>query len=131
MLRKRQLIGDLTDVTSLAAGKLAVTTAPNDGMVLVAEALATFRLLAAEKRISLEVEVAGAPLLVVCDRGRILQVLANLLGIPSSSRLTGARSLRVSRALEPRFAFPSWTRVRASRRTSSKLFSNGSGKPGR
>jgi len=78
--RMKRLLSDLTDVTSLAAGKFAVTTAPNDGKALVAESLAAFRLLAAEKRISLKGDAADAPLLVVCDRGRILQVLANLLG---------------------------------------------------
>jgi signal transduction histidine kinase len=78
--RMKRLIGDLTDVTSLAAGHLAVTTAPQDVEALVAEALATFRLLAAEKQISLKAEVADAPLIVACDGGRILQVLANIVG---------------------------------------------------
>ena len=77
--RMKRLLDDLTDVTSLTAGKFAVTTAPNDGEALVAEALAAFGLLAAEKGISLDVEV-DAPFLVMCDRGRILQVLTNLLG---------------------------------------------------
>lgn len=78
--RMKRLIGDLTDVTSLAAGKLAITALPQDGKDLVAEALASFRLLAAEKGISLEGDAPGVPLPLVCDRGRILQVLTNLLG---------------------------------------------------
>lgn len=78
--RMSRLVGDLTDVTSLAAGKLAVTTAPNDAKTLVAEAMATFRAVAAEKRISLAVEVPDVPLPVVCDHGRTMQVLTNLVG---------------------------------------------------
>ena len=78
--RMKRLISDLTDVTSLSAGKFAVTTAADDGKALVAETVATFRLLAAEKRIRLEGDADDAPLVVACDRGRILQVLANLLG---------------------------------------------------
>lgn len=78
--RMKRLVGDLTDVTSLEAGKLAVTTTVNDGGELVAEAVAAFRLLAAEKGIALEGDTIGAPLLLSCDRDRSLQVLANLLG---------------------------------------------------
>jgi signal transduction histidine kinase len=78
--RMKRLVGDLTDVTSLDAGELAVTTAANDGRELVAETVAAFRLLAAEKGIALDGDTIGAPLLLSCDRDRILQVLANLLG---------------------------------------------------
>jgi signal transduction histidine kinase len=78
--RMKRLIGDLTDVTSLSAGKLAIVTAPNDGRALAAEAVETFRMLAGEKHIQLTADLVVAPLPVQCDRGRILQVLANLLG---------------------------------------------------
>jgi signal transduction histidine kinase len=78
--RMRRLIGDLTDVTSLGAGKLSITSTPSDQGVMVAEAIETFQILAAEKRIELEAECAGAPLSVVCDHGRIVQVLVNLIG---------------------------------------------------
>jgi signal transduction histidine kinase len=77
--RMKRLISDLTDVTSLAAGKLAITTAEHDASALVAEAVEAFRGLASEKRILLEAERADS-VLVICDRGRILQVLSNLLG---------------------------------------------------
>jgi signal transduction histidine kinase len=78
--RMKRLIGDLTDVTSLANGKLAITTGPHDARTLVAEARDTFRMVAAEKQIALEIDNPEAPLLVVCDHGRILQVLVNLVG---------------------------------------------------
>jgi signal transduction histidine kinase len=76
----KRLVGDLTDVTSLEAGQLAVATSPNDGRELVQETLESFRPLAAEKGIMLEGQVGDVPLLLMCDRGRILQVLANLVG---------------------------------------------------
>ena len=77
--RMRRLIGDLVDVTSLTAGKLAVKSEARDSRALVAEALETFRLLATEKGLSIQSEVSDQPLLVVLDHDRILQVLANLL----------------------------------------------------
>ena len=97
--RMKRLIADLTDVTSLCAGKLALTTAPDDARVLIAEALDTFRLLAAEKRIRLETETVSASLPVVSDHGRILQVLVNLVGnavkfTPEGGRVS-ARAARV------------------------------------
>jgi signal transduction histidine kinase len=78
--RMRRLIGDLTDVTSLGAGKLSITTTPSDQSVLVAEAIETFQLLAAEKGIELQAEPVGAPLAIPCDHGRIVQVLVNIIG---------------------------------------------------
>ena len=78
--RMRRLIGDLTDVTSLAAGKLAITNAPNDQGALISEAVESFQVLATEKQIQLDREVADAPLPVLCDHGRIVQVLVNLVG---------------------------------------------------
>jgi signal transduction histidine kinase len=78
--RMRRLIGDLTDVTSLGAGKLSITSTPTDQGLMVAEAIEAFQLLAAEKRIELEADSAGAPLSIRCDHGRIVQVLVNLVG---------------------------------------------------
>ena len=78
--RMRRLIGDLTDVTSLGAGKLSITSTPTDQGLMVAEALEAFQILAAEKRIELEADSGGAPLAVRCDHGRIVQVLVNLVG---------------------------------------------------
>jgi signal transduction histidine kinase len=77
--RMKRLIGDLVDVTSIAAGKLAMLPTAVEVGPLVLEALEAFRLFALEKRIALEVDIAELPSPLVCDRGRVLQVLANLL----------------------------------------------------
>jgi signal transduction histidine kinase len=77
--RMKRLISDLVDVTSIAAGRLAVTAGPGDSRALVVEALETFRPLASAKGISLESEMPERTLLVAFDHDRILQVLANIM----------------------------------------------------
>jgi len=77
--RMNRLIGDLVDVTSIDAGKLAMTPIEGDAAALVAEATETFQPAALEKGIFLSAEVPAGPLLAVFDRDRMLQVLANLI----------------------------------------------------
>ena len=77
--RMNRLIGDLVDVASIDAGKLAVTPATRDLAILIAEAVDTFRATASEKGLSLGTRIDAAPLLAAFDHHRILQVLANLI----------------------------------------------------
>jgi signal transduction histidine kinase len=77
--RMLRLIGDLVDVTSIDAGKLAVTPRSQDLYALVAEALATFEPVASAKGISLLLESAESSVLADFDHDRMMQVLANLL----------------------------------------------------
>lgn len=77
--RMVRLIGDLVDVTSIDAGKLAVTPSRQDLNALVAEAAATFEPVASAKGISLLFESAESPVLADFDHDRMMQVLANLL----------------------------------------------------
>ena len=77
--RMDTLIGDLLDVASIEAGKLAVTPARADAAALVEEAVETFRVVAQEKKISLE-SVLGEPAIMGdLDYERMLQVLGNLI----------------------------------------------------
>src|SRR5688572_28957342 len=78
--RMNRLIGDLVDVASIDAGRLAVVPAPGDVTVLIAEAVAAFSPTAFEHGISLEHDADEAPLPADFDHDRMLQVLANLLG---------------------------------------------------
>ncbi len=78
--RMTRLIGDLVDVSSLEAGKLGVDVAPGDATALVTEALDAFRPTASAKGISLEPGHLEPSLVATFDHGRILQVLANLIG---------------------------------------------------
>jgi signal transduction histidine kinase len=76
--RMNRLIGDLVDVASIDAGKLAMIPAAGDGAALVTEAVDTFRAAASAKGVSLESDVSG-PLPADFDHGRMLQVFANLI----------------------------------------------------
>jgi signal transduction histidine kinase len=78
--RMNRLIGDLVDVTSIDAGKLAVSPAPGNATALLEEAVKTFEAAALAKGIALETEMAeGPPLLGQLDHDRVMQVLANLI----------------------------------------------------
>jgi signal transduction histidine kinase len=78
--RMNRLIGDLTDVASIDAGKLAISPSPGDLAIVITEAEDSFRTTASDKGISLQTRIAvGGPLTAMFDHDRILQVLANLI----------------------------------------------------
>jgi signal transduction histidine kinase len=77
--RMERLIGDLVDVASVDAGKLAVVPTPGNLAGLIAEATETFQTSAASRGITLESLVDAAPLQASFDHNRILQVLGNLV----------------------------------------------------
>jgi signal transduction histidine kinase len=77
--RMNRLIGDLVDVTSIDAGKLAMIPVDGDAGALVREAADTFQVAAAAKGVVLSAEVPTTPLPASFDPDRLLQVFANLL----------------------------------------------------
>ncbi|MEP6769981.1 MAG: HAMP domain-containing sensor histidine kinase [Acidobacteriota bacterium] len=77
--RMTRLIGDLVDVVSIDAGKLAVAPVRQDCRALIDETMATFLPIAAGKNISLT-KTEPPPLVADFDSERLLQVLANLIG---------------------------------------------------
>jgi signal transduction histidine kinase len=74
------LIRDLLDVSALEAGRLRMEPEAEAVGPLVVEAIELARPLAEEKHIHLTAEGAVLDTRVICDHGRILQVLGNLLG---------------------------------------------------
>ena len=78
--RMNRLIGDLVDVTSIDAGKLAMTPVEADAAAALAEAAEAFQPAALEKGVSLKAVVPAGALLGEFDHDRLLQVLANLIG---------------------------------------------------
>ncbi len=76
--RMKRLIDDLTDVSSIDAGKLAVLPAPGNLAPVISEAVIALRGAAAAKGVSLELP-PEQPLLAIFDAGRVLQVLINLI----------------------------------------------------
>ena len=88
-----RLIGDLVDVASIDAGRLAMTPAEADATALVLEATETFQAASREKGLTLVAEVPPEPLRALFDYGRMLQVLANLIAnaikfTPRDGRIT-------------------------------------------
>ena len=77
--RMNRLIGDLVDVVSIDAGRLACALVPSDPLPLIAATLEMFRDAAAEKGILLESEIRGPLPRATFDHERMLQVLSNLV----------------------------------------------------
>ncbi|HET7160375.1 MAG TPA: HAMP domain-containing sensor histidine kinase, partial [Burkholderiales bacterium] len=99
--RMNRLIGDLVDVVSIDAGKLAVDPQRCNAAQLITEAVDTFSHSAHEHGILLKSETGERPLLGVFDSDRMLQVLANL--ISNAIKFTGhggAVTVRCERAGE-------------------------------
>ncbi|MDQ6891764.1 MAG: ATP-binding protein [Acidobacteriota bacterium] len=85
--RMDRLIGDLVDVVSIDAGKLALKRVREDCTPLIDEAIDGFREIAAEKNVFLT-KIPQASLMAELDPQRVLQVLANL--IANSIKFTAA-----------------------------------------
>ena len=77
--RMNGLIGDLIDVASIDAGKLAVRPSAVNGVELITEAIDAFAHVAQEKRVTLKYESSERALAATLDHDRMLQVLANLI----------------------------------------------------
>ena len=76
--RMGRLIGDLVDIASIDAGKLAVLLNEADAADVVLEAVETWGPPAATKGVALEA-VAHGPVVARFDHERVLQVLGNLI----------------------------------------------------
>jgi signal transduction histidine kinase len=77
--RMERLIGDLLDMASIEAGQLAISKLDLAFNALVEEAIESSRSEASRKSLRLEVQLPSQEILLSCDRGRILQVLSNLI----------------------------------------------------
>lgn len=87
-----RLLQDLLDITQIDAGQLFVNREQTEVAFLMSEARTMFEQLAKERSIDLHCSVAPGLPPVYVDRGRILQVLSNLLGnalkfVPSGGRI--------------------------------------------
>jgi signal transduction histidine kinase len=78
--RMERIIADLLDVARIESGQLVIDPGDHEASSIVVEAAEMFEEVAASRQIALKTaaEPLGAP--VRCDRGRILQVLSNLVG---------------------------------------------------
>jgi signal transduction histidine kinase len=87
--RMNRLIGDLVDIASIDAGKLAVRCDEQNVVDLTREAVETFARVAADKGVSLELRAPTDALVAWCDEGRLLQVLNNLINNALKFTATG------------------------------------------
>jgi signal transduction histidine kinase len=91
-----RLVDDLLDVARIDAGSLRVIRTGCDARVLAQDALLAVQPLADQKGIALEARLPAPGVLVHCDRHRILQVFANLLGNAVKFTQEGGVHLEVS-----------------------------------
>jgi signal transduction histidine kinase len=98
--RMNRLIGDLVDVTSIDAGKLAMAPTEGDAARVVTEATDVFQSAAQAKGVSLAAELPDHPLPAEFDHDRMLQVFANL--ISNAIKFTPAQGTITVRAEAPR-----------------------------
>lgn len=75
--RMDRLIHDLLDLAAIDAGRLSIDRQSYDARMLALDALELLEPMAEERTIQIRRELQGAT--VLCDRGRVLQILSNLL----------------------------------------------------
>ena len=78
--RADRLIQDLLDTTRIEAGALSVAPEAMSALEVLADAVEAQRPLASSASLELRLEAAGALPQIWADRGRVLQVLENLIG---------------------------------------------------
>ena len=91
-----RLVDDLVDVARIDAGSLRVVRTGCDARTLAQDALLMVQPLADQKGIALEADLPGPGTHLNCDRHRILQVFANLLGNAVKFTEKGGVRLEVS-----------------------------------
>jgi signal transduction histidine kinase len=74
-----RLIRDLLDSAAIDAGTLTLEIAAHDAGALLTEVVTMHRALAAQRSLSLALELPPASVAVLCDRERLLQVFSNLI----------------------------------------------------
>jgi len=78
--RMQRMIGDLLDLARVQSGTLTLERAPCDAAELLRASLESHELVANQKSIAIVEDYNISGILVSCDRERIEQVFANLLG---------------------------------------------------
>lgn len=110
--RMDRILRDLLDATRIEAQGLSIERARCDPAAILAEAVTAIRPAAEEKSLRIEIATRGALPAVLCDRERILQVLANVIG--NAVKFT-AQGGRIHAAAEPQGASVVFTIVDTGR----------------
>ncbi|MDQ3097531.1 MAG: GAF domain-containing sensor histidine kinase [Chloroflexota bacterium] len=101
--RMLRLVNDLLDLASIEAGQLAVTRRTESVESVLEDALNVLRPIAAEREIDLIARPASGE--VACDRGRVQQVLSNLIGNAIKFTPEGGNVTLTARQDGPRVRF--------------------------
>ncbi|HEX6307195.1 MAG TPA: ATP-binding protein [Longimicrobiales bacterium] len=91
--RMDRLIMDLLDVSRMEAGRFSIEPKPEGLRSILAEVREQFGAMAAARNITLDVAAPAQDATLQADRGRVLQVMSNLIGnalkfTPRSGRIT-------------------------------------------
>jgi signal transduction histidine kinase len=92
--RMQALVGDLLDVARIESGGFAVDRTDVDAADVMEEMRRMFESAAAEKGIRFEVDASGFLPTLYADRGRLIQILANL--VSNALRVTDSGSVRLT-----------------------------------
>ncbi|HEX2197191.1 MAG TPA: HAMP domain-containing sensor histidine kinase [Burkholderiales bacterium] len=88
----KRLVDDLLDAARIEAGRFSLDPSRQDVLPILEDAVESARLAAEARRVSLELQApAGQAHLARCDRQRLTQVLANLIGNAVKFSPEGAR----------------------------------------
>ena len=79
-MRMDRLIGDLLDASAINAGRLTLEVKRQSAAEIAHDAVEMFRSQADARKLALIEHITTEPLLIDCDRDRIVQVLSNLVG---------------------------------------------------
>jgi len=75
-----RMITDLMDMANIRMGRIAVSLRPEPIATVIKEAVVVHEPLAHDKGIKIRIAIDESDQIVECDRERVLQVLANILG---------------------------------------------------
>ena len=89
-----RMITDLMDMTNIRMGRISVSMRPESLSTLIRDAVVVHEPLAKDKGIKLTSNIEQANDVVECDRERVLQVLANILG--NAIKFSGNGSIDVN-----------------------------------
>jgi PAS domain S-box-containing protein len=93
-----RLIQRLLDASSMEAGQLTIDRRPTSARALARDTVAAFEAMAGQRAITLAQHVPDEDFAIVCDRDRVLQALANLLGNACKFTEAGGVMLRIDRS---------------------------------
>lgn len=78
--RMNQVVGDFHDLAKLENGGMHIDARPCDLVGVLDAALAAFAVQAREREVTLRLEPLPEPVLVLCDRARLVQIVSKLVG---------------------------------------------------